>query len=514
MSQHSRRQFLQHSAISAGLLAASPLWASESGNWLSSDYRPLPIPALLTGEQRADGVHYHLTAQHGETRFYPGQPTPTLGINGHYLGPTLLLRQHESVHIHVNNELDETTTLHWHGMNVPAEADGGPYQLIPPGQSWTASYQVLNEAATCWYHSHMMHQTGRQVYHGLAGMMIVDDEHHRTLALPHEYGVDDIPLIMQDRLFDENGQLSYPDRMDDRMIGMRGDVMVVNGAISPTFIASTARIRLRLLNAANARAYTLAFSDERQFTLIATDLGLIEKPLTLNKLVLSPGERAEIIVETTSEQPFTLVNVPVASNYQAHFGLLSDMMRELDTQPFDVLTIIPPEAAQPAPLPLPEQLNQIRWLSPEDASYHRIIAMQMGEGQGRGNKKGGGPGARRERGGWGGGNHRINGRMMDVNFIEASIVSGTTEIWEITNDSPMMHPFHIHKVHFQILDRDGEPPGDDERGYKDTVRVPPFGRVRVIAYFGGDSNPHIPYMFHCHILEHEDHGMMGQFVIV
>lgn len=514
MSHHSRRQFLQHSAISAGLLAASPLWASGADDKHALNYRPLPIPDRLRGERRDDGMHYHLTAQHGLTAFYPDKPTATLGLNGSYLGPTLQMHQHEKVHIHVQNELSEATTLHWHGMDVPAEEDGGPYQVIQPGQQWTSSYTVKNEAATCWYHSHLMHQTGRQVYHGLAGLLIVDDDHHRTLALPHDYGVDDIPLIMQDRQFDDDGQLSYPDRMDDRMVGMRGDIMVVNGAISPTFMATTARIRLRLLNAANARAYTLAFTDGRHFDLIATDLGLIERPLSLDKLVLSPGERAEIVVETQSAQPFTLVNLPVQSDYQAHFGLLSDLMRELDTQAFDVLTIIPPGDSEPAPAPLPEQLNQIRWLSEQDASYHRVIAMQMGEGQGRGNKKGGGPGARRERGGWGGGNHRINGRMMDVNFIEASIVSGTTEIWEITNDSPMMHPFHIHKVHFQILDRNGEPPGDDERGYKDTVRVPPFGRVRVIAYFGGDSNPHIPYMFHCHILEHEDHGMMGQFVIV
>ncbi|MDF1624261.1 MAG: multicopper oxidase domain-containing protein [Pseudohongiella nitratireducens] len=514
MSHSSRRQFLQHTALGAGLLATSPLWASDAGDWSQTSFRPLPIPELISGEAQADSFHYYLRARHGETEFYPGQPTATMGLNGSYLGPTLQVRQHEQVHIHVQNDLSEATTLHWHGMDVPAEEDGGPYQIIQPGNAWTARYTVKNPAATCWYHSHMMHQTGRQVYHGLAGLLIVDDEHHRSLPLPQDYGVDDIPLILQDRLFDDQGQLSYPDRMDDHMVGMRGDVMVVNGVISPTFIATTGRVRLRLLNAANARAFTLAFSDGRHFDLIATDLSLIEKPLTLETLVLSPGERAEIVVDTLSTQPFTLVNLPVPSTYQAHFGLLSDLMRELDTQAFDVLTIIPPAAAVPAAPALPAQLNDIDWLPEQDASYHRLIAMQMGEGQGNGGKRGGGPGARRERGGWGGGKHRINGRMMDMNFIEASIVAGTTEIWEITNDSPMMHPFHIHKVHFQILDRNGEPPGEDERGYKDTVRVPPFGRVRVIARFSGESNPHIPFMFHCHILEHEDNGMMGQFVIV
>lgn len=496
------------------ILASSPIRASDAGEWSQSSFRPLPIPELLSGEAKHDGLHFYLTAQHGETAFYPDQPTATMGLNGNYLGPTLRMHQHDQVHIHVKNDLNEATTLHWHGMDVPAEEDGGPYQVIAPGHDWTAHYTVKNEAATCWYHSHMMHQTGRQVYHGLAGVLIVDDEHHSDLPLPHDYGIDDIPLILQDRLFDSDGQLAYPDRMDDRMVGMRGDVMVVNGVISPTFIASTGRIRLRLLNAANARAFTLAFSDGRRFELIATDLGLVEKPLSLDKLVLSPGERAEIVVNTQSSQPFTLVNLPVSSTYQAHFGLLSDLIRDLDTQAFDVLTIIPPEENITPPPALPAQLRDIHWLPEQDASYHRLIAMQMGEGQGNGGKRGGGPGARRERGGWGGGKHRINGRMMDKNFIEASIVSGTIEIWEITNDSPMMHPFHIHKVQFQILDRDGEPPGEDERGYKDTVRVPPFGRVRVIARFGGESNPHIPFMFHCHILEHEDHGMMGQFVIV
>ncbi|OGT74766.1 MAG: hypothetical protein A3H44_09700 [Gammaproteobacteria bacterium RIFCSPLOWO2_02_FULL_57_10] len=474
----------------------------------------LKIPPLLDGEVNGVERNFSLTLQQGLTRFYHDVDTATWGINGSYLGPTLRMRDGERVRIQVSNNLNENSVLHWHGMNVPAKADGGPHQHIMPGGTWTAAFQVRQPAASCWYHSHAMHLSGPQVYKGLAGMLIVNDDTSDQLDLPSEYGVDDIPVIIQDRIFDREGNMVYPHRMEDHMIGVRGNTILVNGTLNPLFHARSGRTRLRLLNGANARNFTLALSNGQTFWQIATDCGLMEEPVELTQLVLTPGERAEIIVDTRGTEPFKLINVPVPASNVPYYGLFTELLMEMDRQAFDILTLEPSGLSLSDQFSLPRQLAHIDWIPESAATTTRLMLLQMGEGQGNGGGQGGGPRSRREFGGWGGGSHKINGRKMDMNFIEATIIAGTTEIWEISNETPMIHPFHIHKVHFQILERKGMPPLASERGFKDTVNVPPHGRVKVIAKFTGPGDPMIPYMFHCHILEHEDHGMMGQFMIV
>lgn len=504
-----RRETLK-SLLLGSLVAVAPntlrtLAADNAG-------QPLRIPPLMDGVLQQGTRVFSLTLQQGMSRFYTDVDTPTWGINGDYLGPTLRMREGDKVRMEVSNTLDESSVLHWHGMNVPAKADGGPYQGIEPDGLWAPEFQVNQPAASCWYHSHAMHRSGPQVYRGLAGMLIVNDDATDNLGLPAEYGVDDIPVIIQDRIFDRNGMMVYPDQMRHHMVGVRGNTILVNGTLNPVFQSRTGRLRLRLLNAANARNFTLALSNGRSFWQIATDCGLMETPLELTQLVLTPGERAEIIVDTRGTEPFKLVNVPVPVPDVPYLGLFTDLLREMDTQSFDILTLLPTASSEA--WHLPAQLAGIEWIPAEEASVQRSFALQMGNGRGNGGGLGGGPHSRQEFGGWGGGVHKINGREMDMNFIEATIQAGTTEIWEIVNETPMIHPFHVHKVHFQVLERNGQPPLPSERGLKDTVNVPPLGSVRIIARFTGPGDPMMPYMFHCHILEHEDHGMMGQFMIV
>lgn len=479
---------------------------------------PLRIPDLLEGELLEGTRTFSLRTQDGLTRFFAEIETPTLGINGSYLGPTLRLRCGEAIAIDVFNAMTEETTLHWHGLHVPARMDGGPHQIIAPGGSWRASFTLDQHASTCWYHSHLHHRTGQQVYRGLAGMMIVEDDETQALGLPSQYGVDDIPVILQDRRFDASGALDYPTDVSTLMRGVRGDTLLVNGTAAPYLEVSTQALRLRLLNAANARTFTIARSDSAPFALIAGDNSFLESPLRVDRITLAPGERAEIVLDIVPGEAFYLVNLPVSPYPALYNGQMNGMMRALDKDAFDVLQIRPAStlAASPA---LPAVLTRISRLREAEATQTRYFELGMGNGPGNGGGRegrgaGGGGNGGGNGGGFGGATFKLNGMMMDMNRINFEVQEGAVEIWELRNVSPMIHPFHIHKVHFEILDRNGEPPPPQERGLKDTVRVHISETVRVIARFERYPDPVHAYMYHCHILEHEDHGMMGQFVVV
>ena len=479
---------------------------------------PLRIPPLLEGEASGTEREFNLQLQEGLTRFLLDLDTPTLGFNGSYLGPTLRLRTGEPLAINVSNGMQEATTVHWHGLHVPAKQDGGPHQVLVPGADWRVNFTLDQKASTCWYHSHMFHMTGRQVYMGLAGLIIVDDDESGTLGLPSAYGVDDIPLILQDRAFAGDGSLAYPTDVSTLMRGVRGDTLLVNGTLGAYIDVSHDKIRFRILNGANARTFTLAFSDGRPFQLIAGDSSFLESPLTVTQVMLAVAERAEIVVSIAPGEELQLVNLPVAPLPRSYTGLMNGMMRTLDQDPFDVLLIRAAATLTVAPA-IATTLTQIERLRAEDATVTRKFILEMGNGPGNGGGRegrgaGGGGNGGGNGGGYGGGIFKINGNLMNMNRINFEVKDGTTEIWVIENQSPMIHPFHIHKVAFQILDRNGVPPPPEERGLKDTVRVHIAETVRVIARFEDFPDPQTPYMYHCHILEHEDHGMMGQFVVV
>ena len=450
--------------------------------------KPLRIPPLETGRMQGDIRVFDLKVQDGVTEFFDNVQTRTRGINGSYLGPTLRMRTDEVVRLNVTNALREDTTLHWHGFTLPASADGGPHQFINPGTTWSPEFTIRNKAATMWYHSHLLHKTADQVWAGLAGLILIDDDESRALDLPSEYGVDDVPVVLQDRSFTRRGQMPYDPSMHSRMVGMTGDISMVNGTLRPFFDVTTNLVRLRLLNGSNGSIYNLAFSDRRDFDQIASDGGLLAAPVRMQSLRLAPGERAEIVVDMSDGRNVVLQSVAGGGGG----GMMGGMMG--GSPGFDFLELRPASTLAGA-AKLPDRLASLGDVSAEGVDKRRRFELQM---------SGMGPFT----------SFRINGKSMKMRRIDEVVEKGAPEIWEISNASPMAHPFHIHNTQFRILDRDGRTPAPGERGLKDTVLVNPNERVRILIRFDHYTDPDMPYMYHCHILEHEDAGMMGQFTVV
>ena len=517
MKKQSRRTFIK--SAGAGLLLpvlSSPLssaMAKTSGAGLNT----FAVPPLDTGVRNGNKVSFKLAIQAGKTSFFNGVNTPTLGMNQSYLGPVLRAKRGDIVKIKVDNHINEVTTVHWHGMTLPANMDGGPHQSINPGKSWTSEYVIRQEASTLWYHSHTMYKTGPQVYHGLAGMFIIDDDSSDKLGLPNEYGVDDIPCTIQDRRFNQDGTFSYMTAMPDRMMGMMGSIVMVNGVVTPNLVAKKTLLRLRLHNGSNARAYNLGFNDGRPFHVIASDCGFLHKPFQTNSISLAAAERIEILVDVSDRKKITLKSSPSS---EGGMGMMRGM--SMNDKELNIMTIDATQA-QKSTRAIPSALRQSTFdLNPKNSVTTRKFDLQMGMmGGGMGRMMGGGGHQA------GGDNHddhsdqndggmfRINGKTMDINRIDFGVKANTTEIWEITNNSPMAHPFHVHNVQFRILDRNGKRPHPIDSGLKDVVLVPGHhATVRIIMKFPEYSDYNVPYMYHCHILEHEDQGMMGQFVVV
>ncbi|MCF6198603.1 MAG: multicopper oxidase domain-containing protein [Hyphomicrobiaceae bacterium] len=462
----------------------------------------LPIPPLDKGRMEKGVRIFDLALQRGQSAFLPGSKTPTLGVNGAYLGPTLALNDGEQVQMRVTNKIGEPTTLHWHRLHIPAKADGGPHQIVEPGETWSPTFKIMQKASMFWYHPHLLHKTGLHAYMGMAGAMIVRDAQSSQLDLPSTYGVDDIPIVLQDKRFARNGQLIYSSSMHDRMMGMKGNVLLVNGAIAPRFTATTSKLRLRLLNGSNARTYNIGLADNRAFEIIAGDGSLLPVPVRHKRVLLSPGERAEIIVDVADGQTANLVTYPYKTTGGGRRGMMGGGMMGMmgdDNRRFGILKIDPSKQLKTSPA-IPRRLVELPVLAESSASKTRRFVLDMGMGMGM--MMGGG-----------GGGFTVNGQEMDINRIDERVKLGATEIWEISNNSPMAHPFHIHDIQFRILDRDGKPPRGQETGLKDTVLVGGGETVRVIAKFEDFADPQRPYMYHCHILEHEDAGMMGQFTV-
>ncbi len=492
-----RRDFLTYSAATSFLLLTGCGGSSSDNTNNTTTPPPSPPPTtpstgLITGEALAiptlldptpvNGVkQFDLAIEEATHKFYYEFDTNTFGINATYLGPTLLLRQGEQVSINFTNNLAETTTMHGHGMHLPAVMDGGPHQLIGVGETWQAQYTVNQKACTNWYHPHEMGKTAEHVYQGLAGLIIIEDEESQALDLPKTYGVDDIPLVVQDRVFDNAGQFSYAPTNQQIMQGYRGDTFITNGQIAPVFNAKAGLLRLRLLNGSNAGVYHFSFADNRQFQQIATDNSLLEQPITLTSVRLSPGERAEIIVDLAND----------ASN-----SVVLNVLESIDQRSATVLTITIDNETAPV-TSLPTSLTTLAAVDLSQASNTRTFSLE-----GMGNM--GNPVL------------TINNQAMDMTVINETVPLDQTEIWEITNTMNMPHNFHIHATHFQVIDRNGSTAqvADNEKGYKDTVFIPAGETVRFLVTMTDYADANGKYMYHCHFLEHEDAGMMGQFVVV
>lgn len=429
-------------------------------------YNQLKIPEFLK-DANPDPMssEFALDIDSGETEFLKGLKTETLGYNGSYLGPVIRMKKGEKVNIRVNNNLDEVTTVHWHGLLVDGEQDGGPHQGIMPGETWSPSFTVSQEASTLWFHPHLSHTTANQVYYGLAGLIYIEDEISDSLNLPVEYGIDDIPLIIQDRSFQENGSFDY--RVS--MMGVeRGDHIIINGTMNPYIKVKKQLVRFRVLNASNSQNFELNLTDNTKFHQIASDGGFLEKPLERETLFLSPGERAELLID------FSKIEKEEAF-------LMSD------GKPIMKFEISNQKTVQKN---LPDTLKVVESIPIQENQRTRIFEMQSMGISGT-----------------------INGKSFDMDRIDEEVDINQTETWIVRNVGGMMgsegHPFHVHGTQFQIVSRNGQDPPPEELGFKDTVYVDVGEEVVLKVRF---LHPGL-FMYHCHILEHEDNGMMGQFTV-
>ncbi|WP_343081769.1 multicopper oxidase family protein [Ostreiculturibacter nitratireducens] len=479
-----RRQTL--AALGAAL--GAPALLGRAGPAFAQGARPqLVMPPLLEGALAEGRRVYDLAVAAGETEFFPGEKTATIGLNQSYLGPILKVRKGDAVRMNVANGLGEPMTLHWHGLNLPAATDGGPHQVIAPASTWSPEFEMRERAGTYWYHGHMMHRTGAHVWAGMAGMIRVEDAEADAVPLPSTHGEDDFTLVLQDRRFTRDFQMPYELSMHDAMAGIAGDTALVNGLIAPFMEVPAGRIRLRLLNGSNASFYNLRFSDGRRFWQVASDGGLLPAPVELAEAILAPGERAEIVVDCDDGAAVSLL----ADVFSAEVRMMGGRGTA------DFLELRPTGAARAAGA-MPDKLLDLP--EPEASATTRRFVLEMGGmGMGRGMM---------------GGGFAINGKAMDPQRIDEVVPVNTTETWVIENPTPMFHPFHIHNTQFRILDRSGQKPGPHEAGLKDTVVVAPGESVSVQVRFADFTDPDRPYMYHCHILEHEDGGMMGQFTVV
>ncbi len=448
----------------------------------------LPVPPVLEAETAADGTKvYSMTAREGVREFFPGASTETAGYNGSYLGPTILVRRGDRVRFRIKNELEDATSVHWHGAHVPAEMDGGPHQGIETGAVWSPEFLIDQEAATLWYHPHLIPTTAEQVYRGLAGLFIIEDEHSDSLDIPSEYGTDDIPLIVQDRKFDRDGTFAYGPGMPEIMHGYQGNVVMVNGAIQPYLDADKPLIRLRLLNGSNSSIFRFRFEDGVSFAQIASDGGFLGKAVAMENIILSPGERAELLIDFGGRKRNDTVDLLAETSSGEEYRILRFRMKKSFT------------ADASGAIDYGSPLNSIEKIPPGEASRERRFVMSsMGPG----------------------GRLTINGKRMDMGRIDERVSLGSTEIWTIENGSGMggrmgmmntPHSFHVHDGQFQILDINGAAPPPGEAGWKDTVLLWPGDRIRIIKRFEDFTGI---YMYHCHLLEHEDAGMMGQFEVL
>jgi len=397
--------------------------------------------------------------------------------------------------------------------------DGHPRYAIAPGASYEYDFQVINRAGMYWFHPHPHGLTGPQVYYGLAGLFIVSDDEEASLGLPT--GEYDLPLVIQDRTFDSQNQMVYlANGMMDQMIGFLGDTILVNGAPDAALDVKADAYRLRLLNGSNSRIYKLAWQDGTPLTVIATDGGLLEAPVTRDYITLAPGERVELWADfsgRTAGSQMRLVSLPFSGSSSGG-GMMGGGMMGGSSLPngasFDIMSLKVGAKSAEA-VPLPTSLATIGRHRAEDAVNRNnprafTLAMQ-------------------------GMIHTINGRLFEMDAVarDEIVQLGDLEIWEFANleggeggmgmgmmNMEMPHPMHIHGVQFQVLRRQitrgyesayqALSAGFVDDGWKDTVLVMPGEKVQVLVRFEKYAGT---YLYHCHNLEHGDAGMMRNYKI-
>ncbi|MEI6312856.1 MAG: multicopper oxidase domain-containing protein [Bacteroidota bacterium] len=431
-----------------------------------------------------------------------GNATQTGAVNGKFWGPTLILNKGDIVHMNVKNTLNDSTTIHWHGMHLPAVMDGGPHQIIPPGTTWQPFWKVTNNATTLWYHPHLHEMTMSQITKGIGGFIIVRDSIESALSLPRTYGVDDIPLALTDRSFAALNQFS---------VVPYGDSMLTNFTLRAQYTVPAQVIRFRILNGAIERSYNLGFSDGRTFYVITSDGGLLNAPVAVTRYLLHAGERIEILVNCTGQNG-TTVDLKAFNSTLSNFiaggenFTTGPFANALGKKDFNILHLNIGASTTSPITTIPSSLTTNVLLNAADAVITRNLTISDSAVSG---------------GAFGPNLFILNHKLFNFNVNDYEVPLNNTEIWEISSTSVFGHPFHIHDVEFNILSVNGAAPDATQAGWKDVVFIPgktpgPGGTatvVRFIAKFDDYADSIHPFMYHCHISLHEDEGMMGQFVV-
>ncbi len=441
---------------------------------------PLAIPALL------DGTNATLAAKSGTAILGSGIRVNALGYGGAaILGPTIRLQQGAQFNLTFSNNLSEATNIHWHGLEVPAKQDGYPSDLTQPGGKFAYQFTIKNRPGTYWYHPHPDMATASQAYRGLAGFFLVSSPEEEALGLPS--GAFDVPLVVQDKRLD--GGLVYEPNTNDRSIGMFGETVLVNGTAGAMLEVATRTYRFRLLNGSNARIYNFALSTGAKFQLIGTDGGLLDATQEISTVLLSPGERADVLVNFGS----LAVGTELYLQSNAFGGTASQGTKSFKILKFKVTRQETDKFTRPGTLMSLGKIPE----SQSVATRKFDIGHMMQHGNDMGNMT----------------MHTINGKTFDATRRDEVVRAGTVEIWEFDNtNGTETHPMHLHAGSFQVLSRKGgrgviEP---WEKGWKDTVLAFPGEKVRIIVRFPDLKGK---FVFHCHNLEHEDGGMMLNYEI-
>ncbi len=473
-----RRQWLLETA--AAILGTSATRALVAGGGLlplletsAASAEPLRQPSELVGP---------LIATPGTGALWSGRSTSLLTFGGTYPSPTLRAKRGKTFELLLQNRLAEATNIHWHGLAVPAEVDGYPTDLVLPGGAREYRFQIAQPAGTYWYHPHPDGRTAAQVYGGMAGFFIVEDDAERALGLPA--GEQDIALLFQDRRRASDNSLTYAPTPMDVMSGYLGNTVLVNGTPDAELSLYATRYRFRLLNGSNARIFRVAFGDSRAFDVIAGDGGLLERAVTTNALFLAPGERAEILADF-SRDPVGASVPMISAAFTVRGGMGMGMGGSPQGASATLLRLVVGRAG-PASAPLPTRLASIERLDPARAQVQRRFVMDMRMP----------PFA---------GAFTINARSFDAGRVDVRVERGVLEVWEIVNVSTEPHPLHVHATQFQVVSRSSGPLEAHELGLKDTVLVWPRETVRIAIRFDAHAGL---YVLHCHNLEHEDAGMM------
>ncbi|MEC4003479.1 multicopper oxidase domain-containing protein [Flavobacterium sp. SUN052] len=457
-------------------------------------YNTMTMPEALYG------TTFNLNIHESIKQLVTGNQTITGSINNEtFWGPTLFINKGDDVHMNVTNNLNESTTIHWHGMHLPSVMDGGPHQVIPAGTLWQPYWTVMNQASTLWYHPHLHETTQAQITKGIGGFIIVKDPIESALALPRTYGTDDIVLALTSRSFNTTTNTFVTPPASTRVYG---DYMLTNGTLNAQYTLPKQYVRMRILNAEIERGYNLGFSDNRNFYIIGNDGGLLNAPVTTNRIKLMVGERVEILVDLSNDVVGTSIDLKAYNSGQSNsfpggepatsgtFGSL------LNNTTFNVLHInIGATTANPI-IAVPSTLANNTYWTAADATVNRTIAITNGQ-------PGGTP-------------FNFDNTTFSLTMTPKVVNLNDIEKWTITNTNGVFgHGFHLHDVEFKIISRSTGAVGAYESGWKDTFFISRNETVVFVAKFDdfADSDVNHPYMYHCHFAGHEDGGMMGQFIV-